>query len=82
MLTEYINAAMSRAHYQILPENEGFFGEINLLKGVWSNSETLEKCRDELREVLEEWIIFGLKNDCFIPVIDNIDLNLIVKRAA
>ena len=45
------------------------------LQGVWANADTLEACRDELREVLEEWIILGLKMNHHIPVIDGIELN-------
>jgi hypothetical protein len=26
MLTAYINAAMRKAHYEIFPDNEGYFG--------------------------------------------------------
>lgn len=63
MLTEYIQAAMRKARYEILPDDEGYFGKIVGLQGVWANADTLEACRDELQEVLEEWIILGLKYD-------------------
>lgn len=55
MLTAYINAAMHKAHYEILADNEGYFGKIECLQGVWADASILEGCRDELREVLEEW---------------------------
>ncbi len=61
MLTEYIKAAMQRARYEILPTGEGFFGKIDGFQGVWANFDTLEGCREELQEVLEEWILIGLK---------------------
>ena len=51
MLTQYINAAMHKATYKILPEGT-FFGEIPDFNGVWANAETLEACREELKEVL------------------------------
>ncbi len=54
MLTAYINVAMRKAHYEILPDNEGYFGKIEVLQGVWANADSLEACREELREVLEE----------------------------
>ena len=75
MLTAYINAAMHSAHYEILESGEGYVGRIPGLQGVWANAETLEACRDELREVLEEWIILGLKMNHPIPVINGISLN-------
>ena len=61
MLTAYINAAMSSAHYEILEGDEGYVGKTPGLLGVWANVGTLEACREELREVLKEWIILGLK---------------------
>ena len=75
MLTACINAAMRRAHYDLIEAGEGYIGKIPELQGVWANSDTLEACRDELREVLEEWIILGLKMNHHIPVIDGIELN-------
>ena len=54
MLTNYIQAAMRKAHYEILSDGEGYFGSIPDLQGVWANADTLEDCRKELREVLEE----------------------------
>ena len=76
MLTAYINAAMRKAHYEILPDGEGYFGKIENLQGVWANANTLEACREELQEVLEEWIILGLKMGHFLPEIDGITLNI------
>jgi predicted RNase H-like HicB family nuclease len=76
MLTDYIYAAMQRAQYEILPDGEGYFGRIPDLQGVWANAETLEVCRKELQEVLEEWIILGLKMGTPIPIIDGIELNI------
>ena len=76
MLTEYIEAAMNKAQYEILPDGEGYFGKIQELKGVWANAATLEECRQELKEVLEEWILVGLKMGHYIPAINEIDLNI------
>lgn len=76
MLTAYINAAMRKAQYEILPNNEGYFGKIEGLQGVWADADTLDSCREELRETLEEWILLGIKMGHTIPVIDGIDLNV------
>ena len=87
MLTNYIQAAMRKAHYEILPvprsedpdligNGEGYFGSIPDLQGVWANADTLEVCREELREVLEEWILIGLKMGHSIPQINGIELNV------
>ena len=76
MLTDYIKAAMRRAQYKILPEDGSFYGEIPGLEGVWANADTLEACRDELEDVLEEWIVLSLAKNLPIPTIDGIDLSV------
>ena len=76
MFTAYVNAAMKKAHYEILPNNEGYFGKIEGLQGVWANADSLEACREELKEVLEEWILLGIKMGHAIPIINGIDLNV------
>ena len=73
MLTNYIQAAMRKAHYEILPDGEGYYGSIPNLQGIWANADTLEACREELREVVEEWILVGLKMGHLIPQIDGIE---------
>jgi predicted RNase H-like HicB family nuclease len=70
MLTADITAAMRKAHYELLPDEEGYFGSIENLEGIWANAETLEACREELQEALEEWIILGLKMGHPLPSID------------
>lgn len=71
-LTAYINAALRKAHYEILPEGEGYIGVIEGLQGVWAQADTLEECREELREVLEEWIVLGLGMGHPLPTLDGI----------
>jgi predicted RNase H-like HicB family nuclease len=51
-------------------------GVIEGLQGVWAQGDTLETCREELREVLEEWIVLGLKMGHQLPAIDGIALTI------
>ncbi len=74
MLTAYIEAAMHRAHYEILDDHEGFYGSIPGLEGVWAHATTLEACREEGQAALEGWIILGLRLGHTLPVIDGLDL--------
>ena len=74
MLTRYIEAAMSKAQYEIL-EDGTFYGEIPQCPGVYANADTLDGCRTELQEVLEDWIILGLKMGHDIPPIGKISLD-------
>jgi predicted RNase H-like HicB family nuclease len=76
MLTAYIQAAMRHATYEILEENEGFYGEIPGLQGVLGSASTLEACREDLQEALEGWLLLGLRLGHTIPPIDGIDLRV------
>lgn len=66
MLTDYISQKLTQARYKILDDNT-YFGEILGLQGVWASEKSLEKCREMLREVLEEWLILKLQDGDTIP---------------
>ncbi|HEX6552934.1 MAG TPA: hypothetical protein VF026_09255, partial [Ktedonobacteraceae bacterium] len=57
MLTTYIHNAMKRAKYEILPDDGSIYGEIPGFEGVYANADNLEDCREELEDVLGEWIL-------------------------
>ena len=55
-----MKVALKHAKYEILEDDNSFYGEIPECNGVYANSDTLEKCREELEEVLEEWLLFRI----------------------
>lgn len=61
MLTQYILKQLARARYKLL-EDGTYFGEIPRLQGVWASGASLEACREELREVLESWLLLKLRS--------------------
>jgi predicted RNase H-like HicB family nuclease len=75
MLSEYINAAMRKAKYEIL-EDKSFYGEIPGFKGLYANEQTLEKCRKALIETLEDWLIFSFSKNLPLPKISGIELKV------
>lgn len=54
MLINYIDLAMKLAKYEMLKDDNTYYGEIPTFNGVWANADNLEKCREVLRGVLEE----------------------------
>ncbi len=66
MLTDFIHKKLRTAKYKLL-EDKTYFGEIPSLRGVWANAKTLEDCRNELKEVLEGWLILRLEKNLPIP---------------
>lgn len=76
MLTQYIKAAMRQAKYELLSDDGSFYGEIPGFDGVYANAETLEACRDELEEVLEEWLLFRVSRNLSLPIVDGLSLTI------
>ena len=74
MLSEYLQAALRHARYEILRDDGAYYGEVQECPGVYANTTSLEECREELREVLEEWILFRVHRHLPLPVIDGIEL--------
>lgn len=75
MLAKYIDEAMELATYEIIEDDQTYWGEIPPLEGVWAHHSNLEGCRRELREALSDWIALRLRLGLEIPVIADIDLN-------
>jgi predicted RNase H-like HicB family nuclease len=69
MITEYINAALAHAKYELIKDDEPYYGEIPELKGVWATGKTLEECRQNLAQVLDGWLVIRLKKGLPIPPI-------------
>ncbi len=59
MLTEYLAEALGRAHYEMIEDNEPYYGEIRELPGVWATGRSLEECRQRLADALESWVLFS-----------------------
>lgn len=76
MLTEYVRAAMAKAHYELLGDGEGFSGEIPGFQGVLAQADTLEACREELVSTLEDWLLFRISRHLPIPVLGGLDLSI------
>jgi len=76
MIVQYVETAMSHASYEIVEDDKSFYGSIPGFEGLWASGSTLEKCRQELRESLEDWLLVSLRLNKPIPVIDNLDLSI------
>lgn len=66
MLSDYIARKLRDAEYKLLKDGT-YFGEIPGLRGVWANAKKLEDCREELKEVLEEWLLLKVHNRESVP---------------
>ena len=67
-LTGYIAAAMTRSRFKLL-KNGTIYGHIPGFRGVWADGRSLDACRSELQEVLEDWIVLKLRDGDHLPKI-------------
>ena len=74
MLIEYIQAAMREAHYELM-EDGRFFATIPSCEGVWADGDTLEGAREELQDVLCDWILIKARYGDPFPMIAGVDIN-------
>ncbi len=72
MIVDYLNAALDRATYEIIDDEEPYYGEIPGVEGVWATGTTLEACRRNLKAALEDWIVFSLQRGTDLPRIGDV----------
>ena len=70
MFSEYMAVALKKAQYKIIDDEYPYFAEVPELEGVWATGKTIEDCRNELIEVIEEWIVARLQRGLSIPTIN------------
>jgi predicted RNase H-like HicB family nuclease len=75
MLSEYIQKALEKAQYKVL-EDGTWFAEIPGFEGVWANATTVEECRHEIMEVLEEWLVLKIRDRDSIPMIEGVGIQI------
>jgi predicted RNase H-like HicB family nuclease len=67
MIRDYIEAALRRAHYELIDDAEPYYGAVPGLQGVWASGKSLEQCRDNLADVVEGWVLIRLARGLAIP---------------
>ncbi len=83
MLTEYIDAALGRARYELIEDGETpYYGEVPELPGVWACGRTLDECRRELKDVVEGWILLSVKRSMHIPALGGVEITEASTKAA
>ena len=82
MLVEYIEEALRRGRYEIIDDAEPFYGEVPELKGVWATGKTLEECRDNLKEVIEGWVLVSLRKNLTVPRLGEYEISEIEAAVA
>ena len=67
MILQYIQTALERAHYEMIEDDEPFYGEVPGLDGVWATDKTPEECRRNLADAIVDWLLFSVARGLPIP---------------
>ncbi len=70
MILEYVKEAMTQARYERIEEDKLYYGEIPSCKGVWATGKTLMECKQNLRDVLESWLLVCIQKQIRIPMLN------------
>ncbi len=76
MLTRYIQESLNRAHYEIIQDEEPYYGSVPGLNGVWATGRTLEECRANLVEAVEDWLVFSIAKGLPVPALGDVTIQL------
>ena len=76
MLTQYLQAALDLARYEIIDDEEPYYGEVPELSGVWATGATLETCRRALASAIEDWLLFSIAKGLPVPALAGLSLRL------
>jgi predicted RNase H-like HicB family nuclease len=79
MITKYIAKALARAVYE--PIEKGAFGAtVRGLRGVLATGFSVEQCRQNLAEVVEEWLLVRVAQHLPIPRLGGVTVR--IRRAS
>ena len=79
MISKYIAKALERAVYEPI-ENGEFCATVRGLRGVLATGDSIEDCRQNLAEVVEEWVLMRVSQHLVIPKLGGISIR--VRRAS
>ena len=68
MIRSYLDAALDRARYTQLADST-YCAEVRGLRGVIATGATLEQCRTELQDVIEEWVLVRVARGLSVPAL-------------
>ena len=73
MFDNYLSKVLQKAEYKLLDDGN-WFASVPGFEGVWANGKTVEETRNELIEVIEDWLILKLKDNEKVPFFEIGDL--------
>ncbi len=75
MIRRYVDEALRRARYDKL-DDRTFCAAVPSLRGVLATGRTLEACREELGEVVEEWVLVRVAQGLSVPPLRSVTVRV------
>lgn len=75
MISEYVECGLRKARYDML-EDGSSVAEVPGLGGVIATAKTIEMCRAQLAEVIEEWVLIRVARGLKVPTLDGIEVRV------
>jgi predicted RNase H-like HicB family nuclease len=79
MILRYIDRALHKARYSAI-DGGAYAATVTGLRGVVATGATLEACRENLAEVIEEWVLVRVAKGLSVPAIGGVTVH--VKKAS
>ncbi len=76
-ITSYIEKLLKKANYEYDKKTKSWCASIDELPGAYAQANTVEKTRQELAEVIEDYIIESLKENQKLP-----NFNIGIKKSS
>jgi len=75
MIREYLDEALKRTNYTKVSATE-YVAEVRGLPGVVASGRTLESCRTDLQEVVEEWVLVRVARGLAVPPLGKVRIKV------
>jgi len=75
MILAYVEQALKRADYAKL-EDGAYVAEVEGLRGVIGTGSSLEACRANLAEVVEEWVLVRVSRGLAVPTLGDVTVEI------
>jgi predicted RNase H-like HicB family nuclease len=72
MTVDYIQAALACAEYEVIEGIAPLYGEVPGLQSAWATGPSIDFCRENLEEVITDWIIVRVARKFPIPSVEEL----------
>ncbi len=72
-INSYIEKLLKKANYEYDKQTKNWCASLDILPGAYAQAETVEEVREQLAEVIEDYVLVSLHNHHSLPGFKKID---------